>query len=70
LLAIVLGDADRLEALKVLVAAEPCEESWETVAAVNTFYLDFFMHFKPGVDHGPRIAAFIDVLAQVFWKGR
>jgi hypothetical protein len=32
LLAIVLSDADRLEALRVLVAAEPCRESWETVA--------------------------------------
>jgi hypothetical protein len=63
LLAIILGDADRLEALRVLVAAEPCGEIWKTVAAVSTFCLDFFAHFAPGIDHGPRIAAFIDVLA-------
>jgi hypothetical protein len=63
LLAIVLSDADRLEALRVLVAAELCRESWETVAAVSTFSLDFFVNLAPGVDHGPRIAAFIDVLA-------
>jgi hypothetical protein len=66
LLAIVLSDADRLEALRILVAAEPCRESWETVAAVSTSGLDFFTNLAPGVDHGPRIAAFIDVLAQVF----
>jgi hypothetical protein len=63
LLAIVLSDADRLEALRVLVTAEPCKESWETVATVNTFGLDFFANLAPGVDHRPRIAAFIDVLA-------
>jgi hypothetical protein len=68
LLAIVLGDADRLEALRVLVAAEPCGESWETVAAVSTFNLDFLANPAPGVDHGPGITAFIDVLAQVFWR--
>jgi hypothetical protein len=66
LLAIVLGDVDRLEALKVLVAAEPCGESWETVVAISTFVLDFFANLAPGVDHGPRIAPFINVLAQVF----
>jgi hypothetical protein len=38
------------------------------VAAVSTFGLDFLADLAPGVDHGPRIAAFIDVLAQVFWK--
>jgi hypothetical protein len=61
-------DADQLEALRVLVAAEPCGESWETVATVSTFGLDFLANPAPGVDHGPRIAAFIDVLAQVFWR--
>jgi hypothetical protein len=68
LLAIILGDADRLEALRVLVTTELCGESWETVAAVSTFYLDFFTHFAPRIDHGPRITAFIDSLVQVFWR--
>jgi hypothetical protein len=62
LLAVVLGDADQLEALRILVAAEPCRESWEAVAAVSTFSLDFFANLAPGVDHGPRITTFIDVL--------
>jgi hypothetical protein len=38
------------------------------VTAVSAFRLDFFAYFAPGIDHGPRIAAFIDVLAQVFWR--
>jgi hypothetical protein len=63
LLAIVLGDADRLEALRVLVAAEPCGESWKTVVVVRTFGLDFFANLAPGVDHRLCIATFIDVLA-------
>jgi hypothetical protein len=62
LLTIILGDADRLEALRILVAAESCGESWKTVAAISTFHLDFFAHFAPGIDHGSRIAAFIDML--------
>jgi hypothetical protein len=66
LLAIVLGEANYLEALRVLVAAEPCRESWETVTAVSTFGLNFFTNLAPGVNHRPRIAVFIDVLAQVF----
>jgi hypothetical protein len=62
LLAVVLGDADQLEALRVLVAAKPRRKSWEAVAAVSTFGLDFFAYLAPGDDHGPRITAFIDVL--------
>jgi hypothetical protein len=68
LLTIILGDADRLETLRVLVAAESCGESWETVTAISTLHLDFFAHFAPGIDHRLRIAAFIDMLAQVFWR--
>jgi hypothetical protein len=45
-----------------------CGESRETIAAVSTFHLDFFAYFAPGNNHGPRIAAFIDVLAQIFWR--
>jgi hypothetical protein len=68
LLGVVLGDANRLEALRVLVATEPCRKSWEAVATVSTFGLDFLVYLAPGVDHRPRIAAFIDVLAQVFCR--
>jgi hypothetical protein len=66
LLTIILGDADWLEALRIHVAAKSCGESWETVSAVSTFRLDFFAYFASGIDHEPCIAAFIDVLAQVF----
>jgi hypothetical protein len=66
LLTIILGDANRLEALRVLVAAESCGENWETVAAISTFRLNFFTHFSPGINHGPRITVFINMLAQVF----
>jgi hypothetical protein len=68
LLAIVLGDADRFEALWVLVAAETCRESRESIATVSTFGFDFFVGLAPGGDHGPHVAAFINVLAQVFWR--
>jgi hypothetical protein len=68
LLTIILGDADRLEALGVLVVAKTHRESWETVATVSTFGFDFFADLAPGRDHGPRVAAFINVLAQVFWR--
>jgi hypothetical protein len=66
LLAIVLGDADRLEALRVLIAAESRRESRKTITAISPFSLDFFTYLTPGGDHRPRIAAFINVLAQVF----
>jgi hypothetical protein len=65
LLAIVLGDADRLEALRVLIAAELRRESWKTITAISPFSLDFFTYHAPGGDHCPRIAAIINVLAQV-----
>jgi hypothetical protein len=38
------------------------------VAAVSTLCLNFFAHFAPGIDHGPCTAAFIDSLAQAFWR--
>jgi hypothetical protein len=68
LLAIVLGDADRFEALRLLVAAETCRKSRESVATVSTFSFDFFVDLAPGGDHGPRVATFIDVLTQVLWR--
>jgi hypothetical protein len=63
LLAIILGDADRLEALRVLVTAKPFGESWEAVAAISTFCLDYFVLSAPGIDYGLRIASFSDSLA-------
>jgi hypothetical protein len=68
LLAVVLGDADRFEALWILVAAETCRKSRESVATVSTFSFDFFVDLAPGGDHGPHVATFIDVLAQVLWR--
>jgi hypothetical protein len=66
LLAIILSDPNRLEALKVLVTAEPCGKRWKTVAAVSTLFLGYFTLSAPGIDYGSHIASFIDSLAQVF----
>jgi hypothetical protein len=68
LLAVVLGDADRLEALRVLIAAKSHRESRKTITAISPFSLDPFTYLTPGGDHRPRIAAFINVLAQVFCR--
>jgi hypothetical protein len=65
LLAVILGDADRLEALWVLVAAETSRESRKSIATVSTFSFDLFAGLAPGGDHGARVATFIDVLAQI-----
>jgi hypothetical protein len=51
-----------------LIVAEPCKESRKTITAISPFRLDFFTYLTPGGDHSPRIAAFIDVLAQVFCR--
>jgi hypothetical protein len=68
LLAVVLGDADQLEALRVLIAAELRRESWKAITTISPFSLDFFTYLTPGGDHSPHIAAFINVLAQVFCR--
>jgi hypothetical protein len=68
LLAVVLGNANRFEALWILVAAETSKKSRESVATVSTFSFDFFADLAPGGDHGLRVATFIDVLAQVLWR--
>jgi hypothetical protein len=68
LLAVVLGNADRFEVLWILVAAETCRKSRKSVATISTFSFDFFADLVAGGDHGPRVATFIDVLAQVLWK--
>jgi hypothetical protein len=68
LLAVVLGEADRLEALRVLIAAKSRRESWETITSISPFSLDFFTYLTPEGNHSPRIAAFINVLAQVFCR--
>jgi hypothetical protein len=67
LLAIVLGDADWLEALRVLVTAEPCGESWKTVAAVSALCLGYLALSTQGINYGSHIVSFIDSLVQVFW---
>jgi hypothetical protein len=66
LLGIILGDADRLETLRVLVTAKPCGESWKTIAAFSTLCLGYFGLSAPGINDRPRITSFIDLLAQVF----
>jgi hypothetical protein len=58
LLAIILGDADRLEALRVLVTAEPCEESWEMIAIVSTLCLtsSSTVRLESIMDHASRLS--------------
>jgi hypothetical protein len=56
------------EALWILVAAETSRKSRVSVATISTFSFDFFADLAPGADHGPRVATFIDVLAQVLWR--
>jgi hypothetical protein len=68
LLAVVLGDADRLEALWVLVAAETSRESRKSIATVSTFSFDFLAGLALGGDHGARVVTFIDVLAQILQR--
>jgi hypothetical protein len=58
------------ERCRVLVTAEPCGESWKTIAAFSTLYLGYFAVSAPGIDYGSRIASFVDSLAQVFWRVR
>jgi hypothetical protein len=65
LLAVILGDADRFEALWILVTTETRRKSRESVATVSTFSFDFFADLAPGGDDSPRVVTFIDVLAQV-----
>jgi hypothetical protein len=68
LFAVVLGDPDRLEALRVLVSAEPCCERSEAITVVGTFRIGYFTLSASGINNGSRIASFIDSLAQVFWR--
>jgi hypothetical protein len=68
LLAIILGDPNRLEALRVLVTAEPCCERWKTIPVVGTLCLGYFTLSAPGINYGSHIASFIDSLAQAFWR--
>jgi DNA-binding transcriptional ArsR family regulator len=68
LLAIILGDPNRLEALRVLVTAEPCCERWKMITAVSTLCLGYFTLSVPAINYGSHIVSFIDSLAQVFWR--
>jgi hypothetical protein len=69
LLSVVLGDANWLEALRVLIVAESHRENRKTITAISPFSFDFFMYLTARGDHRPRIAAFINMLAQVFCRG-
>jgi hypothetical protein len=66
LFAVVLGDPNLLEALRVLVTVEPCCERWKAITTVGTFWIGYFTLFASGINYGLRIASFIDFLAQVF----
>jgi hypothetical protein len=66
LFAVVLGDPNWLEALRVLVTVEPCCERWKAITAVGTFWIGYFTLSASGINYGSRIASFIDFLAQVF----
>jgi hypothetical protein len=66
LFAVVLGDPNWLEALRVLVTVEPSCECWKAITAVSTFWIGYFMLFASRNNYGLRIVSFIDFLAQVF----
>jgi tRNA(Arg) A34 adenosine deaminase TadA len=66
LCAIVLGDPNWLEALRVLVTVEPCYECWKVIIAVGTFWIGYFTLSASGINYGSRITSFIDFLVLVF----
>jgi hypothetical protein len=68
LFVIVLGDSNWLEALRILVIAEPCCERWKAITAVGTFCIRYFTLSASGINYGLRIASFNDSLVQVFWR--
>jgi hypothetical protein len=63
LFAVVLGDPNRLEALRVLVTVEPCCERWKAITAVGTLCIGYFTLSASGINYGSRIVPFIDSLA-------
>jgi hypothetical protein len=63
LLAIIPGDPNQLEALRVLVTTEPCGERWKMIAAVSTLCFGYFTLSTPGINYGSHIMTFIDSLA-------
>jgi hypothetical protein len=68
LFAVILGDPNRFEALRVLVTAELCCERWKAITAVSTLWIDYFTLSASGINYGSCIASFIDSLVQVFWR--
>jgi hypothetical protein len=68
LFAIVFHDPEWLEALRVLVAAEPCCECRKAITAIGTFRIGYLAFFASGINYGSRIASFIDSLVQIFWR--
>jgi hypothetical protein len=65
LLTIILGDADWLETLRVLVAVESRSECRKTIAAVSIVPLSYLMFPSPRVDDCPDVVPLIDLLAKV-----
>jgi hypothetical protein len=68
LLAIVLGDPNQLEALRVLVTVELCSECWKAITAVGTLWIGYFTPSASRINYGSHNASFIDSLAQVFLR--
>jgi hypothetical protein len=68
LFALALGDPNRLEALRVLVTAEPCGERWKAITAVDTLWIGYFPISASGITYESCIVSFIDSLEQVLWR--
>jgi hypothetical protein len=66
LLTIILGDADRLETLRVLVAVESRSERRKTITAVSIVPLSYLAFPSPRVDDGLDVTPVIDLLAKVW----
>jgi hypothetical protein len=69
LLAIILGDADRLEALRILIAVETRSECRKTITAVSILLLGYFTLPVPGVDDGSDVTSVIEFLAEIWMVG-
>jgi hypothetical protein len=65
LLTVILGDTDRLETLRVLVAVESHSERRKTIAAVSIVPLGYLAFPSPRVEDWSDIAPLIDLLAKV-----
>jgi hypothetical protein len=59
LLAIIFGDADRLETIWVLVAVKVRSERQKTITVISIISLDYFTLPSPGIDDGPDITPLV-----------